>query len=110
MLYGIEQSEKLPRAFVLSHEREGHRSPNRAVTVLAAILAHTGDVAFDVAGIERRFVKGRIEKLNEFRFATNKALIDRVHRLTRALRVAGAADHRPALRQRIDLAFEVCLR
>ena len=63
---GIEQSEKFPRAFVLSHEREGHRGPNGAVSVLAAILAHAGDVAFDVAGIERRFVKGRIEKLNEF--------------------------------------------
>jgi hypothetical protein len=37
-------------------------------------------------------------------------LINGVHRLTGALRVAGAADHRPALRQRIDLAFEVCLR
>src|SRR6476620_980615 len=40
----------------------------------------------------------------------NKALIDGVHGLTRALGIAGAADHRPALRQRIDLAFEVCLR
>src|SRR2546430_13724917 len=110
MLHGIEQSEKLPGAFVLSHEREGHRSPNGAVSVLAAILAHTGNVAFDVAGIERRFIKGGIEKLDEFGVATNKALIDGVHSLTRALRVAGAADYRPALRQRIDLAFEVCLR
>ena len=66
MLYGIEQSEKFPRAFALSHERESHRSPNGALSVLAAILAHTGNVAFDVTGIERRFVKGRIEKLNEF--------------------------------------------
>src|SRR5437660_11955899 len=108
MLHGIEQSEKLPRAFVLSHEREGHRSPNSAVGVLAAILADTGNVAFDVAGIERRFVKGWIEKLNEFGFAMNQTLIDGVHVLTRALRIAGAADHRPALRQRIDLTFEVC--
>src|SRR5437868_14039093 len=40
----------------------------------------------------------------------NKVLIDGIHGLTRALPVAGAADYRPALRQRIDLAFEVCLR
>ena len=66
MMHGIEQSEQFPRAFVLSHEGEGHRSPNGAVRVLAAILAHTGNIAFDVAGIEGRFVEGRIEKLNEF--------------------------------------------
>src|SRR5438105_2773344 len=40
----------------------------------------------------------------------NKVLIDGIHGLTRALRVAAAADDRPALRQRIDLAFEICLR
>src|SRR5204862_3992744 len=90
--------------------RESERSPNGAVSGRAAGLAHSGKVAFDLSGIERRFVKGRIEKLNEFLFATNKALIDGVHGLTRALGIAGAADHRPALRQRIDLAFEVCLR
>src|SRR5207237_8396724 len=110
MLYGIEQSEKFPRAFTLSHERESHRSPNGAVSVLAAILAHIGNLAFDVTGIERRFVKGRIEKLNEFCFAANKSLIDGVHGLTRALGIAGAAAHRPALMQRIRLALEVCLR
>ena len=42
-------------------------------------------------------------------FAANQALIDGVHGLTRALGIAGAADHRPALRQGIDLAFEICL-
>ena len=66
-----------------------------------------GNVAFDVAGIERRFVEGRIEQLNQSGIAPDQALIDGVHRLTRALRIAGAAEHRPALRQRIDLAFRI---
>ena len=33
-----------------------------------------------------------------------------LHRLPSALRIAGAADDRPALRQRVDLAFRVDMR
>ena len=85
VMHGIEQIEKFPSAFVLAHEREGHRGPNGAVRVLAAILAHTGNIAFDVAGIERRFIKGRIEELDQFGVAPNEALVDGVHGLARAL-------------------------
>jgi hypothetical protein len=51
------------------------------VGVLAAVLAHAGNVAFDVAGIERRFVEGRIEQLNQPGVAADQALIHGFHRL-----------------------------
>ncbi len=50
---GIEQREEFPRAFAFAHEGKGHGGPNRAVGVLAAVLAHARNVTFDVTGIER---------------------------------------------------------
>jgi hypothetical protein len=39
---------------VLAQGGEGHRRPDRGVGVLAAVFAHAGHVALDVAGVERR--------------------------------------------------------
>ena len=41
--------------------------------------------------------------------ASHQTRIDGVHRAARALGVAGARQHRPALRDRIDLAFGIAL-
>ena len=53
VMNGIEQREEFPRAVVVAHERKGHGGPERAVGVLAAVLAHAGNVTFDVSRIER---------------------------------------------------------
>ena len=75
--------------------------------VLAAILAHARDVAFDVARVQRGLVERRIEQLDQAGVAADEALVHRLHGLARRVRIAGTADDRPALRQRIDLAFGV---
>ena len=72
----IEQPEKFPRAIGFSLERESHRRPDRAMGVLAAILAHARDVAFDVTRIERRLVEGRSEELDQFCVSPNEARVD----------------------------------
>ena len=61
---GIEQVKELPRALIFPHERKGHGGPDGALGVLAAIFAHARNVAFDVTGIERRFVEWRVEELD----------------------------------------------
>ena len=78
-----------------------------AVSILSAVLAHARNVAFDVTGIERRFVEGRIKQLNQSGIAADQQLIHALHRLARAAWIASAADHRPALRQGIDLTFRI---
>ena len=78
------------------------------VRVLAAILAHAGDVALDVAGIESRFVERRIEKLDraERRGGPGGG---RAAPWPDACRFGspGAGENRPALRDGIDLAFRI---
>ena len=44
--------------------------------VLAAVLAHAGHVAADVAGVEARLVERRIEQLDEPVVAPDQALVD----------------------------------
>ncbi len=78
--------------------------------VLAAIFAHAGNVTFDVAGIERRFVERRIEQLDQAGLAADEPLFDRVHRKARPLGIPRAGENGPALRQRINLALCVGVR
>ena len=47
--------------------------------VLAAVLPHAGDVAFDVAGIQVGFVERRVEQLDQPVLAANQVLVHRVH-------------------------------
>jgi hypothetical protein len=56
--------------------------------VLAAVLAHAGDVALDVAGLQIGFVEGRVEQLDDLLVAPHQALVDRRHRLAGAHRIA----------------------
>src|SRR6185312_4156512 len=87
--------------------REGHRGPDRGVGVLAAVLAHAGQVALDVAGVERGLVERRIEQLHQAGVAVHQVAVQRGHRLALALGLTGAAEHRPALRDGVDAAFLV---
>ena len=73
--------------------------------VLAAVLAHAGDVALDVAGVLRHVVERRREQRDEAVFSANELLLDRVERGRGALGVASARDGRPRLRDRVDAAL-----
>ena len=65
MIDGIDHRRQLPGAVAVAERRECHRSPDRAVGVLAAVLSHAGNVALDVSGVERGRVERRIEKLDQ---------------------------------------------
>ena len=51
---GLISVSELPGALAIAQRGERHRRPDRGVRVLAAVLAHAGHVAVDVAGIEVR--------------------------------------------------------
>ena len=80
MVHGVDHGQKLPGALGIALGREGHGRPDRSVGILAAVFAHAGDVAFDVAGILGRLVEGRIEQLDECMVATNEPSVERIHR------------------------------
>ncbi len=52
MVNGVEEIEKFPGAVRVAEFGEGHRGPDGGVGVLSAVFAHTGNVTFDVAGVE----------------------------------------------------------
>src|SRR5688572_29058514 len=75
--------------------------------VLAAILAHARDVSLDVSWIQRGLVEWRIEQLDQARVAPYQALVQGIHRHPRSSHVAGARQHGPTLRDRIDRALGI---
>ena len=75
--------------------------------VLAAVLADARHVALDVAGLQGALVERRVEELDQLVVAAHQTLLDRVHRRSGPRRVRDAGDHRPGLRDRVDLAFVV---
>jgi hypothetical protein len=90
---------------------EGHGGPDRGVGVLPAVFPHAGHVAADVAGIESGGVEGRVEQLDEPASRRTSVRPPPAWRGAHApdcvsLPVA-AGQHRPALRDRVDLAFGV---
>ena len=104
----VDQREQFPGAAMVAELGEGHDRPDRGVGVLAAVFAHAGDVALDVAGIECGLVERRIEELDQAvdrggpaggRLRPSPCAID--------FRVARAGEDRPALGDRVDLAFGV---
>src|SRR4029079_11927860 len=78
--------------------------------ILATVFAHTRYVAFNVAWIQRRFIERWIEQLNQRMLAPHETLIDSFHCLQSSLRVCCPRQNGPALRNRIDLTFEVASR
>ena len=109
MVERIDHAQQFPGAFAIAELGECHRRPDCCVGVLAAVLAHTGYIATDVAGIVHGRVEWRIEQLDQLRIASHQMCVERGHRLACAVGIAGAGKYRPALRDRIDVAF-VALR
>ncbi len=103
----VEQREQLGGLVAVAQRGEGEHAPDRGVGVLAAVLAHAGQVALDVAGIERRVVERRREEQDQPVAAAHQELVDRRHGARRARRVGGARDHRPGLGDRVDPALVV---
>src|SRR5207302_9177495 len=75
--------------------------------VLAAVLADAWHVALDVTRLKYPPVEGRVEELDELAVGAHQTPFDRGQGLSRALRVGGTGDHRPGLREGVDLALVV---
>ena len=102
--------EHLDRLVAGAHAREREHCPDRAVRVLAAVLADAGRIAADVAGIRLGAVEGRGEQEDEALGTAHQVRADRVERLLGAARRREAGEDRPRLRERIDAAFLVLCR
>ena len=90
--------------------RQRDDRPERGMRVLAAVLADARQVSLDVAGIVRHAIERRREQQHDLRVAPHEVRADRFHRALGALRLRRLRQHRPRLRQRIDLALLVLRR
>jgi hypothetical protein len=61
MVDRIQEIEQFPGSGGITHQRKGHRGPNGAMSVLAAVFAHAGEIAFDVARIKGGLIEWGIE-------------------------------------------------
>src|SRR4029079_14803508 len=89
---------------------ERHDRPYRGVRVLATVFPHAGHVTLDVARMLIRSIERRRQQQDERVLAPDKTSIHRVHGSARPARVADPGQHRPALRDRVDLAFRIAGR
>ena len=107
----VDHGEQLPGAPTVAQGREGHGRPDGAVGVLAAVLAHAGHVALDVAGFERRTCRraGSSSWIRPCSRRTSRSSTA-CHGHARAFGIACPGEHRPALRDGIDLALARCRR
>ena len=99
MVDGVEHRHQRRGLFVPPGQREGLRRPYRAVGVLPAVLAHTGGVGLDVAGIDIGLVERRGQELDDSEILTHELLPYGIQSRPVALGVADAGDSGPALRQ-----------
>ena len=104
---GVEHGVQFPGAFPLTQQGKRHRGPDGGMRVLPAVFAHAGHIALDIARFKRGSIEGRREQLNELGLPSHQPLVQRIHRLAGAAGVAAPGDDRPALADRIDLAFVV---
>ena len=77
--------------------------------VLPAVFSHARDVSFDIAGIQIGFVEWRINSWIAIWTPANEALIHRIHGHA-GQSTSATGENRPALRNRIDLAFGIARR
>ncbi len=105
MVERVDRLEQFERALAVAAQRGGEHRPERGVRVLRAVLAYTGQVALDVAGVVRHVIERRREQHDQPRVVAHELVLERAHRLLLARRIAGAGDHAPALRDRIDAAL-----
>ena len=105
MAHRIEQAEQLPGAIGVAERCERERGPHRGVRVLAAVFAHARHIALDVAGRRLRRIEGWGEQLDDPCVGMDEVAMKRFHGGARAFGRRRAGQHRPALRDRVDLAF-----
>jgi hypothetical protein len=106
----VDEAEQLVRGVSAPQHRLREHDPQRGMRVLPAVLAHAGNVPFDVTGIRLGFVERRRQEQDELTLAVDEVRLDRRHRLLRARRIAEAGDDRPALRDRVDAALDALRR
>src|SRR5262249_13861028 len=61
MIDRVEQAKKFAGAITVTKQRESNHRPQCRMCVLPSILAHAGNVTFDVTWIQFTFVEGRSE-------------------------------------------------
>eukprot|EP00825_Cyclidium_porcatum_P015593 TRINITY_DN18937_c0_g2_i1.p2 TRINITY_DN18937_c0_g2~~TRINITY_DN18937_c0_g2_i1.p2 ORF type:complete len:499 (+),score=45.42 TRINITY_DN18937_c0_g2_i1:295-1791(+) len=101
----IHEVKEAPRLFMLAQLRKGHGRPDGCMRVLPPVLAHAGNVPFDIARVEMGLVKGRIEHLNDPGLRPHQTLLHSPQGLAGTLRVPGAAENGPGLGHRVNLAL-----
>src|SRR3546814_19791555 len=82
VVYRVDHAEQVSRARVAAKFGEGHRRTHRGVGVLAAVLAHAGHVAADVAGILRGLVERRCTPSPQAGVAPHPGLDEHAHHPT----------------------------
>ena len=75
--------------------------------VLAAVLADAFRIRLHIAGLLHGALERRREQRRQGRIATEQVGFERLHGLLGALRLRGAGDHAPGLRDGVDLAFVI---
>ena len=106
----VDHAQQLPGARAVAQARKRHCRPDRRMGVLATIFAYARYITADVAGVQVGLVEGWVEQLDQRMVAPYQPGIDCLHGNLRAFGIAGAGQHGPALRNRIDLAFRIAGR
>ena len=107
---GIDHVEQFHRLVAHAEPRQGENHPGDRVCILTAVLADTGHIAFDVAGIVRHPIEWRREQQHHLGVAPHEMRTHRVQCPLGARGLRGARQDGPRLRQRIELAFVVLHR
>ena len=102
---GIQHVEQLDRLVAVAELRQGPHRPQRRVRVLAAVLAHAGEVALDIAGLEGGLVERRGEQRDHARISPHELRSHSVHGALGVRRRRRAGEHGPALRDGVDAAL-----
>src|SRR6202035_1072714 len=103
----IEHAEQLAGLVAITECREGEHRPRGCMCVLSAIFANARNVAFDVAGIKRRFIEGRRKKQNQSFRPSHQLLVNGAHGSRDPAEVCRAAHHSPGLRDGINSALTI---
>ncbi len=103
----VQEREELARLVAFVQLGEGDDRPDRAVRVLSAVLAHSGQIPLDVTGIEGRPVEGGREEEHQPVAAAHEVFLDGRHGAAAPIVVPGAGEDGPGLRDRVDPALLV---
>ena len=101
----VDQIVEVEREIAVTQPGRSEHGPERGVRVLRAVLAHAGEISLDVARIVLGVIERRREEQDHALIFAHEALHDGLHRGASAHGLAGFGEHRPALRDRVDLAL-----